>query len=239
MCSLIVVSSYKYAPTTTLNFFGVYIMSIISNIHTVTSYTSGKTKPLDGQRLAKVTYKVDKATGIKPDSKAVSIPVIGWGDIEPHLNALKGEFIAVVHKVQDGIVRGKVEAGAVSINGEDISMSAVVAYLLEDSGRLTGDIIRGWFFDTLREPLILAFASKLGIAEDAAPTADQEVKLEKIIKGYEDSFAKLASGAATFSELQKTSMIKALQFAEEDDSIAAKFTARLSASKNEDDLLMA
>src|SRR5512139_3592768 len=210
-------------------------MSIISSIHTVTSYTSGKTKPLDGQRLAKVTYKIDKATGIKPDSKAVSIPVIGWNEIEPHLNALKGEFISVVHKVQDSIVRSKVEAGAASISDDTISMSAVVAYLLEESGRLTGDVIRGWYADTLKEPLMLAFASKLGIPEDAAPTAEQEEKLAKIIKGYEDSFAKLASGAATFNDMQKQNMLKALEFAEYDDSLATRFTERLSKQNKSDD----
>ena len=215
-------------------------MSLISNTHSVIAFESGKTKPLDGQRLAKVTYKVDKKTGVKPDSKAVSIPMIKWGDLTAnHVTALQGEFLAVVHKAQDSIVRAKVESGASSINDADISLDAVVQYLLEESGRMTGEVIRGWFSDTLKEPLMLAFASKLGIAEDAAPTAEQEDKLAKVIKGYEDSFAKLASGAATFNDAQKQNMLKALELVEEDDSFVVRFTERLSKVKSDDDLLMA
>ena len=215
-------------------------MSLISNTHSVIAFESGKTKPLDGQRLAKVTYKVDKKTGVKPDSKAVSIPMIKWSDLTAnHVTALQGEFLAVVHKAQDSIVRAKVESGASSINDADISLDAVVQYLLEESGRMTGEVIRGWFSDTLKEPLMLAFASKLGIAEDAAPTAEQEDKLAKVIKGYEDSFARLASGAATFNDAQKQNMLKALELVEEDDSFVVRFTERLSKVKSDDDLLMA
>ncbi len=214
-------------------------MSTISSIHTVTGYTSGKTKPLDGQRLSKITYKVDKVTGIKPESKAVSVPITNWEQIEPFLNALKPAIIDLVHGVQDKIVRNKVESGADSIHSDDLAMSAVLSYLTEESGRITGEVIRGWFQDSLRDPLMLAFASKLGIPEDASPTAEQSSKLEKILKGYEDSFAKMASNSAVFNSMQKTNLLKALEFAEENDSLAVRFTERLSKKSNDDDLLMA
>lgn len=213
-------------------------MSTLSNTHTVQSYVVGKTKPLDGQRLSKVTYKVDKVTGIKPESKCVSIPVLAWSDVEPKLDALKGAILGMVMKEQDSIVRGLVEAGKDSIQQDSISMDAVVTYMLESSGRLTGEVIREWFGDSIKDSLLLAFASKLGIAEDQAPTAEQESKLNKILKGYEDSFAKLASGAASFNDIQRENMLKALQFADEDDLLASKFTERLS-KKSDDDLLMA
>lgn len=215
-------------------------MSNISNTHSVQSYVVGKTKPLDGQRLSKITYKTDKSTGIKPDSKCVSIPVTKWEEVEPHISSLKGEFLTVVHKAQDAIVRNKVEAGAKEITSEAIALPAVISYLLEESGRLTGEVIREWFKDTLSDTLLVTFASKLGIAEDAAPTKEQEEKLAKIIKGYEDSFAKLASGAATFNEMQKTNMLKALDFIEEDDALKSRFVDRLTKKEvKEDDLLMA
>jgi hypothetical protein len=212
-------------------------MSNISSLHSVVSYTSGKTKPLEGQRLAKVTYKVDKATGIKPESKAVSIPVLEWANVEPHINALKGEFLGMIHSVQDKIVRNKIESGAKSISDDDIIMSAVVSYLQSESGRLTGDDIRAWFTESLKEPLMLAFASKLGIPEDSAPSADQETKLNAILKGYEDSFAKLASGAASFNDAQSTNMIKAMEFMDSEDYLRIRFTERLT-KKNDSELLM-
>jgi hypothetical protein len=218
---------------------GVYIMSIISTSHTVTSYQSGKTKPLEGQRLAKVTYKTDKVTGVKPDSKAVSIPLITWTEITPYIKALQGEFVDVVHKAQDALVRRKVEAGAASIHEDDISMSAVVSYLVEESGRMTGEVIREWYKESLSDSLMIAFASKLGIPEDSAGTTEQQAKLEKILKGYEDSFAKLASGKASFNDMQRTNMLKALELIEDGDALKDKFVVRLSKVSNDDDLLMA
>jgi len=213
-------------------------MSNISSIHSVTSYVSGKTKPLEGQRLAKVTYKVDKATGVKPPSRAVSIPITDWEQVEPYLGVLKNEFLGLVHSVQDKIVRTKIESGSVSISDDDIALSAVVSYLQAESGRLTGDDIRAWFTESLKEPLMLAFASKLGIPEDSAPSSDQETKLTVILKGYEDSFAKLASGAASFNSSQSANMIKALEFVDSEDYLRIRFTERLT-KKSDNDLLMA
>jgi len=213
-------------------------MSNISNTHSVQAYVIGKSKPLEGQRLAKVTYKTDKETGIKPESKCVSIPVLGWSEVEPHLSALKGEFLAVVHKAQDAIIRNAVESGKSEIVQEDISIQAVIAHLLTESGRLSGDTIREWFKDSLRDPLLVAFASKLGIPDDAAPTAAQEEKLSKILRGYEDSFAKLASPNAAFNQLQRDNMLKALEFVDSDDALASRFVERLNKKDDSDDLLM-
>lgn len=212
-------------------------MSNISSIHSVVPYTSGKTKPLEGQRLAKVTYNVDKQTGVKPPSRAVSIPVIKWQDVEPYMAALKGEFLGMIHTVQDKIIRNKIKAGSVSISDDDITLNAVVSYLQSESGRLTGDDIRAWFTESLKEPLMLAFASKLGIPENSAPTHEQETKLNAILKGYEDSFAKLASGAASFNSLQSDNMIKAMKFVDSEDYLRIRFTERLT-KKNDSALLM-
>ena len=217
-------------------------MSQIAQSHDVIAYNPKTTKALSGQRLAKVTYKVDKATGVKPDSKAVSIPVVAWSYVESVIPSIRDSIMELVLKAQDAIVRNKVESGSVHITDDDISMSSVVEYLNAESsgGRLTGETIRAWFADSIHDSLMLAFASKLGIPEDSAPTAEQSDKLSKILKGYEDSFAKLASGAASFTEWQKDQMIKAINISIDDvdsDFLAGKFIARLS-KKSDDDLLM-
>lgn len=218
-------------------------MSVISSTHSVQPYVAsgaGKTVPLTGQRLAKVTYKVNKETGIKPDSKAVSIPVISWNEVQPHINTLSAGILAAVHTAQDKMIREQIEAGKTEISGESIKLDAVIEYMIaESNGRITGEVIRDWFSDTLKEPLMLAFASKLGIADNASPTAAQEKKLEQVLKGYEDSFAKLASGAATFNELQKTNMLKALDLVDGEDMLASRFVQRLTNKPvKEDELLM-
>lgn len=217
-------------------------MSNISSIHSVVAYKSGVTKPLEGQRLAKVTYKVDSKTGVKPESKAVSIPVVTWNEVEPFLASLKGEFVALVHTAQDKMIRALIESGQTSINEEDIAMSSVISHLMDTTGRLTGEAIRAWFDESLKEPLMLAFAPKLGIVETVAPTPEQEAKLAKVLKGYEDSFAKLASGAASFNQMQKNNMIKALELVETDyESIPLKdkFVTRLSKVVDDDTMLLA
>lgn len=221
-------------------------MSVISNTHAVTPYVptgSNKTAPLSGQRLAKVTYKVNKETGIKPDSKCVSIPVISWDEVQPYVNTLSGVILAAVHSAQDKIVRELVEAGKTEIEGDSIKLEAVIeAMIAESSGRITGEVIRGWFKESLQEPLMLAFASKLGIPENATPTATQEKKLEQVLKGYEDSFSKLASGAATFTQLQKDNMLKALDLLgtnEAENPLVERFVTRLSKeAKSDEELLM-
>lgn len=212
-------------------------MSNLFNTHAVINYTSGKTKPLEGQRLAKITYKVDKATGVKPASKAVSIPVISFAMIEPHLASLKDEIVALVHKAQDGLIRSKVEAGASEVQEQDCNMQATIAYMLEESGRLTGDTIREWFNEALRDNLMMVVADKLGIGD--TPTKEQSDKLAKYIKGYEDTFAKLASGAASFTDMQKQNMLKALELVDdEEDSLKARFTVRLQKAKEKDEELL-
>lgn len=221
-------------------------MSVISSTHAVQDYVSvgsNKTAPLSGQRLAKVTYKVNDETGIKPDSKCVSIPVIGWEEVQPYVSVLSGVILAAVHNAQDKIVRELVEAGKTEIEGDSIKLEAVIeAMIAKSSGRITGEVIRGWFKESLQEPLMLAFASKLGIADNASPTAAQEKKLEQVLKSYEDSFSKLASGAATFTQLQKDNMLKALDLIADDsndDPLVDRFIARLSKeAKSEEELLM-
>jgi hypothetical protein len=217
-------------------------MSILSNSHDVVAYDPKQTKAFTGQRLAKVTYKTDKDTGIKPDSKAVSIPVIKWEQISGNIDAMKDSILDIVLKAQDAIVRNKVESGSSFVTDDDISLSNVITYLNTESsgGRLTGDTIRAWFKETINDGLLLAFASKLGIAEDAAPTNEQSEKLTKILRGYEDSFAKLASGAASFNETQKSQLIKAINLNAdfESDTLSVRFIERLS-KKSDDDLLMA
>ena len=51
-------------------------MSNVSNVHDVVVYDAKATKPYQGQRLAKVLYKTPKDGSVKPENKAVSIPVI-------------------------------------------------------------------------------------------------------------------------------------------------------------------
>lgn len=218
-------------------------MSTLFNIHAVQPYVSvgsNKTAPLSGQRLSKITYKVNKETGIKPDSKCVSIPVIGWNEVQPYISTLSAVIVDMVHQAQDKIVRELVEAGKTEVSDNDIRLEAVIdSMIAESNGRITGEVIRAWFSDALKEPLLIAFASKLGIPEDKSPTAEQEKKLQQVLKGYEDSFSKLASGAATFTQLQRDNMLKALDLVDSDDAMKERFISRLNKEpKKEEDLLM-
>jgi hypothetical protein len=200
-------------------------MSIVSNTHTVTAYVKKVSKPLSGQRLALVTYKGIKAAGKVP--RCVSVPRISIDAVLEHLDALKPHILGLVESAQNGLIRELVEAGKDTIQDEDISLEKILESM-QSGGRLTGDDIKVWFDEAIALDLTIAFAAKLGIEEGEEPTPTQEKKLTQAVNGYRETFAKLAAGAATFSDTQKDQMLRALEFADDGDLLAARFKARLS-----------
>ena len=205
-------------------------MSVISKSHSVTPYVKKQSKPLTGQRLALVTYKGVKAIGKIP--RSVSVPRISIDDVLEYLDALKPHILGLVESAQNGLIRELVEAGKDAIQDEAISLEKILESM-QSGGRLTGDDIKVWFDEAIAPDLTLAFAAKLGIEEGEEPTPAQEKKLTQAVNGYRETFAKLAAGAATFSDTQKEQMLRVLEFADEGDALAARFKARLNKKAEE------
>lgn len=201
-------------------------MSNLSSNHDFIPYDAKTTKPHSGQRLARIMYKTDKATGKKPQSYCASIPQL-HALTPPQMHALRDVIQEYCLSVQDAICKQRYEEGAISVSDEELSFDAIMEYVAEvqKGARITGEAVKEWFTENLSESLAVAFADKLGISD--TPTDADSKKLEQLCAGYRDNFAKLASGKTQFPASKATLMIKALSFASSDDSLAARFRVRL------------
>lgn len=202
-------------------------MSNIDTKHNVRPYTSGVTKAFTGQRLATVTYKTDKVSGIKPDSVCVSVPMINQQDVITNQNYFLKHMITLCERTQDGIIRDAHEAGKIDISDDEISIDSVIAYLEAEStgGRMTKVAATQWFDNVLADSIAVALASKLGISE--VPTKEESDKIDMLLSDFRNSIGALTAGNTSYDNGTCLQLKKALSFAPEDDVIAEKFNNRL------------
>lgn len=212
------------------------IMSIIDQAnHNVSKYESGKSKPFTGQRMSVHTWKTnqDKTSihfGIKKESKFVSLPVITEDAVKTNLPLLMPHIIdLLLHKVQDKLIKEQLEASdnVVSISNDSISMTAILEYLDNsgESGRLTKESVSTWFGETIEASLAVSLAEKLGASEN--PTKEQSDKIMAIVGEFKNKISGLAGGKTNYAPKVAMQLQKALAFAPENDSLAARFNDRL------------
>lgn len=213
----------------------------LNNNHSVVAYTAGVTKPLAGQRLSVVFWKKDKETGIKKDSKCVSIPTIA-GITPEELQQMIPHCVALLEQAQNKIIREAIDNNKTTILGADITVAKCIEYLNEvgtgaESQRLTSESIASWYDATIADTVMLAVSEKLGIGDE--PTQEQASKVEKICAHYKETLSKLASGSFKLGEDYVVLCKKVVSFAPEGDAVAPKLLARLDKMvvKDEDMLL--
>lgn len=222
-------------------------MSIIDTLnHSVVSYDPKSSKAFSGQRLSKVTYKTvtnkeDPLYGIKRESKCVSLPVFAPAEIVAQAAALAPYVVEYLQGVQDKIVRERIDAGALNISMDEISIAGCIEYLdsNSESGRLTKESVAAWFVDTIAEPLAITLADRLGVS--ATPTDAESNKILAVVEAFKGKVAALAGGKTAYEPKVCTSLISALGLAPSGDVLATRFTARLNKmieeSKANEDLL--
>ena len=203
-------------------------MSVISETHNVVGY-SGKEKALAGQRLSKVTYKTDKESGVKKDSKCVSVPLVTASEVIENVVALAPLVADWLQSVQDKMIRERVEAGAAVITSEEIGISAVVAYM-EASGdstgnRLTKEVVSEWFEGNVAEELAMVLAEKMGVSSE--PTDAESAQILKVVDTFRDKVAALAGGKTQYPAALAVSLKKCVEMAPAGCSLRGKFLARL------------
>lgn len=205
-------------------------MSNISERHVFTTYIasgSNRTQALSGQRLSVVRFKKDKDGKKAKDSQAVSIPVTAlspeqMGELQAHINDW-------FHSVQDEVIREACIADRDAVTDDDISVSAVRAYLVAQAAgeRLTGDVIKAWFDSDLADMLTIAFAEKLQYPD--SPSEEQVKKLEQMVNVYRDKFASMAGGRTMFDTATRAKLAKALELADCSEGIGQKLAAKIKA----------
>lgn len=202
-------------------------MSMISNVHNVKEYVIGVTKSFTGQRLAKVTYKVDKSTGIKPNSVCVSVPQIAENDIADKMLDFIPHIKNLIERTQDNIIRTLHESGKDIVQDSDISVASVLEFLNEESSgcRITKKDAQEWFDITLYDPLTIALANKMGISE--TPSQQESDKVTKLVEEFRNNISALTAGNVKYAPPVIDVLTKALSFAPQDDELAIKFMKRL------------
>lgn len=211
-------------------------MSNVSNIHDIKLFVSGKSEPLTGQRLARISFKQTekmKAAGVVAlPSVCVSIPPVSAPMLEPFTAELMPHLLALVEKAQDDIVRAKVESSkgqATTISDEEISISACVAFLNAESAgaRLSTESIGAWFDSALTDSLTVIIADKLGFD---LSTPEQLTTVEKHVKNHRDVLALLAGKNVVLAPRQESAIRNMLELAPDaDDPMLGKLKARFAA----------
>lgn len=212
-----------------------YIMSNVSNRHSIVEFKAGKSVAFTGQRLARVLYKPDRKTKVqKLPSVCVSIPKIEEPLSAETLNRLNPYIIAMLEDTQDKIIKSIYESREgklTSISDDDVNMNAILGFLENEysGGRLTKEFLVSWFNENVQDNLSVAIAEKMGINN---PTDADWEKINKSVNGYREMIASLSGGATMYSEGQCKALIKVLEIAGVDDDVNKKLNGRLNKMLN-------
>lgn len=176
-------------------------MSNVSSFHSIQSY-SGKESALSGQRLITVTFKTDKETGIKPESKCVSVPLVAdsfgteiidnWELVQKHVYGFFAD-------IQDKIVRESVIDGKDQVHENEIGLFSCLDYLnqVSSGGRLSKEVLSNWFSEEVEPVLATVLCEKLGVV-NSSPTVQQEKVLTQTLKRFEQWICSLAGTKTLF-----------------------------------------
>lgn len=226
-------------------------MSNVSNRHTVLPFIAGESKPLSGQRLAKVGYKQTAAMTqkgeIAPKSICVSVPYFSGEQIRENLESLLPHIGNWLESVQDNVIRGIYEGRKFSLDSvsdAEISVSQCVNFLEAESsgGRLTKEYLESWFAGNMSDGLYVLIASKLGFVSDAEMqgedsidvTEDQDIVIQKHLNGYKSLLVGLSGKNISLSTGQINGLRKALEIcAPEGDSVAQRLNQKLDVIEKE------
>lgn len=176
-------------------------MSNVSSFHSIQSY-SGKESALSGQRLVTVTFKTDKETGIKPESKCVSVPLVSesfsaeilenWSLVEKHIYRF-------FEDIQDKIVREAVIEEKSQIHGNEIGLFSCLDFLnsVSSGGRLSKEILANFFAEEVEPVLATVLCEKLGVV-NSSPSPQQEKVLSATLKRFEQWIVSLSGTKTLF-----------------------------------------
>lgn len=226
-------------------------MSIVSNIHSLVPFISGESKPMSGQRLAKVGFKKTKENPNPLQSVCASVPFLQREEVLGQIESLLPHIGTWLEGVQDQIIRALYEGSGgqrKEVRSEEISVAQCVAFLSAEStgSRLSTEAISQWFKSNLEESLIVLIAGKLGFAqgeEEIELTEGQMETCQKHAKVYGELLAGLAGKnlrRSNWTEKQWKGMETALALAEDGDMMARKLAgkmAEIAAAPSVEDLL--
>lgn len=204
-------------------------MSNVSTNHTVIPFVAGETKPLTGQRLAKVGYKKTKDQPNPPKSIAVSLPVLTDSQILENANKILPLIREACENVQDKIIRSLYEAREYSlerVSDDEIGFAQIAGYVSSEQsgGRLTKEYLESWFEANMRDNLTVVVADKLGFEELNETQLDT---VNKHIAGYKGLIASIAGNKTMLSIAQITGIRRAFEVCAIEDEVTVKLDKKM------------
>ena len=201
-------------------------MSNVSSNHSVFPFVAGESKPLSGQRLARVLYK---PRGNKPQqypSVCVSVPMIPVSVCSD--TRLHPFFVEYLETVQDRVIKGLYEnrKGSLDrVSDDDISPDAMLAYLVAESAgdRISGDSIGAWFDSQVRDSLTVVVCEKLGTEDLDDP------RVFKSIEQFREILSLIAAKEIRFNEKQKHAINRMFELAGNVEGFGQKLKDRFDA----------
>jgi len=193
-------------------------MSVISDRHQFVEFTSGQSKPMMDQRLAKVGYK--NKSGKK--SQCVSIPKLDNGDVERINLAFPADLRKRAEDFQDALIRSLYESGKSEVSTEEVSVPQILAYLEAEnaSGRLSAEKVKEWWNGEFQDTAIPVLSEKY-------KTEDPE-ELKKKAKVWGDTFQAICGNSAV--DITKVRQLMTMaEFVDSDDVIGNRVKVKLEA----------
>lgn len=215
-------------------------MSVISSTHSLSLFTSGVSKPLHDQRLAKITYKPRENKPAKFASVCASIPMIRE-ITEENLDAFLPHLVKVMENAQDGIIKAAYESNGgkmISIRDEDINETAILNFLnAESSGsRINADMVNTWFDLNVKDNLSVMLAGVLKFDDEL--NEEQQVVVNKHVGVYKDIMALIAGKQVHLQGQQQKAIRKCFELADTDssDSVHSKLVERFDSICGQKDI---
>lgn len=211
-------------------------MSHFPSTHLVTSFVSGQSEALTGQRLAKIKYKTTAKQAAKFPNICVSVPFLESSAIQENITKLMPYIKGMLETAQDGVIRSLYESSDGTLSGvtdTDIGLDACMAYMDAEAqgSRLTKELISAWFDSSVKDYLYIIIAEKLKYSTDSEHTPEQQATIGRHINGYRGLYESLAGGKTVLQDNQIKSLGKVLELIEADD-ISVKLSTRLVAMAN-------
>jgi hypothetical protein len=189
----------------------------------------------EGMRLVKCLYKTNKQTGkAAGENSYILVPESHLSEevIVSQIKALAPFVSAWLQSVEDVIIKDAHKSGSIGFADSFLSLDKITDYL-ESSGqsnRLNKEKIENWFNSDMQEPLIAAFADKMGLSDE--PSETELERLLEISQVYKAKFASLASGKTMYKKEEAELLQKALDVTGAKDSIiGGRFNSRLEGMK--------
>lgn len=205
--------------------------------------------PIDavsGRRVVKCLYKENAKTGKKAGINSyIQIPVAHITEeiVIQEAKKLAPYVLSFLQAEEDKLIKKHHASGGLGMSDAWFSLDKVLVALDEagQGNRLNKEKIDAWFDESMREPLVKAFADKV-CSNSEQPTEQELEKLAAVTNAYKAKFGSLASGKTFYRPEECEKLQKVLEVTEATKtSIGERFNARLESMKTTEanDLLLA